>query len=417
MSHVKLEFNGMPFRVETQILKSLALFRQNPSILASGVYRVKSEVNPAVFANFLDVLWEGPKKADITSENVKDYKELCNEFGYAGLDNEIAGFEMFGDGTNINVKKDVIEMKELVYEHDLALNEMKMHLRMLEEKLEFLTVQQEIAEESVAEFQKQVTETCNKCDELERVSEERHETAMSEISKSHETAMSEISKSHEQLKTQLDEKMDKNALQNVAEEIEKLKENEKKTEEELKRTINQREMTIAAAPKTDDSVFTSDQGPFVGIFAHLREMCSGNPHEKGLVKFKASETTRNQPYNLVDYGWNNRWVSGNAAQSYVRCDFKKSRVSVTGYSIKSGDDCFPIEWVIEVSNDKKSWTAIDRRNCFDLVGKWNEKTYECKDKTDKLFRYVRLRQTKKNVGGSDFLALSQIEFFGHLVAT
>ena len=406
MTHVKIEFNGMPFRVEAQILKPLSLFRQNPSILASGVYRVKSEVSPAVFATFLDVLWEGPKKAEITSENVRDYKELCKEFGYSGLDEEIAGFEIYGTGTNVNVKKDVMEMKELVYDHEIALSEMRVHIRMLEEKLEFLTVQQEIAEESMAECQKQAAQACNKCEELVRVSAERHEEAMSEISKS-----------HEQLRTQLDEKMDKNALQNVAEEIEKLKENEKKTEEELMRTLSQREMTVTAAPKTDDSVFTSDQGPFVGIFAHLREMCSGNPHEKGLVSFSASSTTRNQPYNLVDYGWNNRWVSGNNPFSYVQCDFKTSRVSVTGYSIKSGDDCFPIEWVIEVSNDGSFWTIIDQRNCFDLVGKWNEKTYECRSKSDKLFRYVRLRQNKKNVGGSDFLALSQIEFFGHLVAT
>ena len=109
--------------------------------------------------------------------------------------------------------------------------------------------------------------------------------------------------------------------------------------------------------------------------------------------------------------------------SWICFDFKEKRVELTGYSLKSYSTnnplglspCEPVQWVIEGSNDGSNWREVDRRNTQDLKGKSIVKTYSCSvdDKTES-FRFVRLRQTGKNVKGNDYLGLSAMEFFGTL---
>ena len=95
---------------------------------------------------------------------------------------------------------------------------------------------------------------------------------------------------------------------------------------------------------------------------------------------------------------------------------KDKTVSLTKYSLKSdgGGGWHLIQWVIEGSNDGRSWEELDSRNTQDLNGRYITKTYDCQRKRSESYRYLRLRQTGNNSSGGDALRLSEIEFFGVL---
>ena len=164
--------------------------------------------------------------------------------------------------------------------------------------------------------------------------------------------------------------------------------------------------------------YTSDLGPFCGIFAALREKVSGNPHTQGAIQITASDDSC-PCYVVVDYGRSGYWCSMNEENSYIQFDFKSNRICVNEYSLKSDGvevdglgEWHLISWVIEVSDDAVNWEIIDTRHTDDLNGNLIVKTYKCQKPSQRFCRYVRLRQTGKNSGGADCLLLSEIEFFG-----
>ena len=183
---------------------------------------------------------------------------------------------------------------------------------------------------------------------------------------------------------------------------------------------------IAKARDLDDLVlsnrymsdlFTYSTDPFGGIIAHLRAQAGGGDIlEKGVIDITAS-SNQGRCYHLVDAS-NDWWYSRNVANSYVIFDFKSYRVSLTGYSLKSDGEGVGhlISWVVEGSDDatSKQWQILDERQTDELDGDSLVMTYECPHKSDKFYRYLRIRQTSKNSYGSDYFKLSQIEFFGEV---
>ena len=135
---------------------------------------------------------------------------------------------------------------------------------------------------------------------------------------------------------------------------------------------------------------------------------------KGVVKITASSHMCNQCHQVTDYAWNEYWVTNDEPNSWICFDFKEKRLCLTGYSLKSGESYYLLHWVIEGSDDGDSWHKLDRRDARDLKGKYVTKTFECEFKDPKSFRYIRLRQTGKNIWENDHLCLSEIEFFGVL---
>ena len=163
--------------------------------------------------------------------------------------------------------------------------------------------------------------------------------------------------------------------------------------------------------------FTSVDGAFNGIFRHLRDQCSENPHKNGVISITASDKLGwHQCHQLVDYGWNDYWSSSGQPNSFVQFDFKARRICLDQYSLRSDGNSrgHLISWVIEVSDDGANWEVVDERNTQDLDGKFVVKTYECSKRSDCFARFVRLRQIGKNSDGDDHLRLSEIEFFGKL---
>ena len=161
--------------------------------------------------------------------------------------------------------------------------------------------------------------------------------------------------------------------------------------------------------------FASARGMFNGIVQYLRNLCLGNPHERGMISISAHDNYH-QCHQIVDYGWNDWWNSKDEPDSAVQFDFKSKRVCVSEYSLKSDgydNGGHLLSWAIEVSDNGLMWDPIDEQNTQDLNGTFREKTYKCR-RSNRFVRFVRLRQTGKNSANNDSLHLSQIEFFGKL---
>jgi hypothetical protein len=98
--------------------------------------------------------------------------------------------------------------------------------------------------------------------------------------------------------------------------------------------------------------------------------------------------------------------------------FLTGTLRLTGYSIRSQycngpGNCYPKDWVVETSVDRSHWTVVDQQtDNHDLNARNVTKWFPLREDCDEECRFVRLRQTGRNHGGSDALALSGFEVFG-----
>jgi hypothetical protein len=154
-----------------------------------------------------------------------------------------------------------------------------------------------------------------------------------------------------------------------------------------------------------------------GILNYFTKECGGNIHQKGIVNITSSGDERNKCWEVANHGWNDGWASSNVPNSWICFDFKEKPVLLQHYTLKSHnwDTHFPIQWVIEGSNDGNTWKVLDNRNTRDLCGTSLVKTYECStSKSNEFFRFIRMKQTGKASDNDDYLILTNIEFFGLL---
>lgn len=162
---------------------------------------------------------------------------------------------------------------------------------------------------------------------------------------------------------------------------------------------------------------TCENGPFVGILAHLRDKAGCNVFEKGLVKITAS-SNQTRCHHMVEDS-NEWWYSHNTANSYVLLDFKSYRVALSGYSLKSDGEGVGhlVSWVVEgsESGERGTWELLDKRETDDLDDDYMVATYECNQRNHNFYRFIRVRQTGKNSYGSDYFKLTQLELFGKVV--
>ena len=157
-----------------------------------------------------------------------------------------------------------------------------------------------------------------------------------------------------------------------------------------------------------------------GIIAHLTRECGGNVHDLGIVNVTASSFQSGyHPKNAVDLRKHAAFDSQDEPNSWICYEFKARSVIPTSYSVRSWGygpgSCHLKSWVIEVSNDKVSWTEIDRQdNNNNLNDKYVTRNFTISQVPSESFRFVRLRQTGKSHSGYDFLTLSALEIFGTL---
>ena len=166
----------------------------------------------------------------------------------------------------------------------------------------------------------------------------------------------------------------------------------------------------------------NDKNSFCGIIHHLTLDCGGNVHDKGVVDVTASSTSDEkdyQPKYAVDLDKNNNFASCKLPDSWLMYYFKSKKVRPTHYSIRSRHNvnCHqPKNWVIEGSNtnQKDDWVELDSQSEVQYLHGLNKQhTFEIK--TDKSFRYLRIRQNGKNTSYQHYLIFSALEFFGYLI--
>lgn len=163
---------------------------------------------------------------------------------------------------------------------------------------------------------------------------------------------------------------------------------------------------------------------FNGILKYLNDKSGGNIMENGTVKITANSQHSGYPLrNLVDFQSTENgcyYRSGNDCRVTIQFDFDDKLVQVTDYSIKTGTydkNCGHLKnWTIEVSNDEKEWTEIDRReNDSTLNGQQYSSSFSVKQKTNKFYRFVRLHQTGDTWYNDNLFEITLIEFFGKLL--
>ena len=162
------------------------------------------------------------------------------------------------------------------------------------------------------------------------------------------------------------------------------------------------------------------ESPLDGIIAYLTREFGGNVCETGRVTATASSCFNGLVQHIADLETKWHFQTDDSPNSWICYDFKALRVAPTSYSIRTSSWGFLRSWVFEVSNDGNEWHVVDRReNSEDLKGAFVTRNFSVSVPVHGSFRFVRLRQTGKNHGGSegspdDTLIVIALEVFGTL---
>jgi hypothetical protein len=163
-------------------------------------------------------------------------------------------------------------------------------------------------------------------------------------------------------------------------------------------------------------------GELDGIIAFLTDRCGGNVMDKGVVDVVGNpydERRGNSLRNIVDLKENSRFSSINEPNQSICYDFKKNRVTVTHYVIRSdwngGVGYGNLKsWIIEVSMQGSNWIEVDRRVNNKTLNDMNAMQWFAVANANEEAKFVRIRQIDKNCGGNSQIVLSSFELFGTL---
>lgn len=152
-----------------------------------------------------------------------------------------------------------------------------------------------------------------------------------------------------------------------------------------------------------------------GIVKYLTTKTGGNIHDNGTIEVKSNSFLEeiHHPKMMLDHFSDHKYISGeNANSSYIRFDFKNMRVELSHYTIKSCGDGHALmkNWVLEISDDEKKWTQIDRH--VDEQINSNIQTFSVRP--NRFARYCQLRQNGQFSDSYRRMWLNSIEFYGKL---
>ncbi|OHS98879.1 hypothetical protein TRFO_34782 [Tritrichomonas foetus] len=164
---------------------------------------------------------------------------------------------------------------------------------------------------------------------------------------------------------------------------------------------------------------------FEGIFNRLNQECFGNCATKKLIDITCSSIKYTSPEFLFDYStlsiedW---WTLKNENNGYIQIDFKDKMINLSHYSLHT-PVCSekishtPKTWTIEGSNDLNRWNILDSRSNDPYTKNYNSfHCYECSNKDNKFYRYIRFYLRGQDHGDWYYSELSGIEFFGNLIS-
>lgn len=125
--------------------------------------------------------------------------------------------------------------------------------------------------------------------------------------------------------------------------------------------------------------------------------------------------------NLKDGSKSTSWASGNSLNSWARADAGSGNtITVRQYTLRPRHDAlgqFPRGWKIQGSNDASAWTdmhTVTLNSESGTVGQQVAKTtvFEIPTADIAPFRYVRILNTELNYLNQNYMAFSEIEFYG-----
>lgn len=172
-------------------------------------------------------------------------------------------------------------------------------------------------------------------------------------------------------------------------------------------------------PKTETTIQYTKDNEFDGIINYLSKNSQSSIYEE--IQITSSSTFwSNSPRNTVLYNDHKKYFfSQNYKNSWICFNFKEHKIIPKNYSVKSHDNsensCHPKSWVIEASNDEKSWEIIDEQeNCSLLNGSLLSFTFTIENPENKEYQFLRMRQIDSCWDGSYNFSIDSIEFYGTL---
>jgi hypothetical protein len=174
--------------------------------------------------------------------------------------------------------------------------------------------------------------------------------------------------------------------------------------------------------------------PLDGIIAFLTRKFGGNVHDKHIVSITASsqwsagarDSGHYAAKNAADLKLDKGFRSGvqivpvpGEPNNWLCYDFKERKIIPTHYTIRSsynenpgGQN--PKAWRVEVSEDGKAWTEVDRQdNYLEFNNRNIVRRFEMAETG--LARFVRLVHVGGNWANDSCLEISGWEIFGHLI--
>ena len=367
--------------IPKSFLTKLNLFNSKPELIAKGRYAIKTDVHPDVFDLFMTRVLGAKSDVGVTSENAEQLRELCDELGFSGFDDEIRAVLGSGDW---KVRKDLVSVKVRVDRHDVLIEQLERRVLDLERRLQEVPARVEAVEKHLEMADEKLTELQN----------------------------NDLSDDVAQLRRDVKDRASAADVTALSEELSRLKgaeasiahEKEATTGDDIQRKLGRLEAAVNMVPQ--------------GVIGVLTRLCCGNVHEKGVVEVTAKSVN---PWcgalqNIVELGTDSYYRSHNLPGQWICYDFKERRVAPTSYSIRTSDGWYPKEWVFEVSTaGKGSWQIVDSRSINeDLRAKQVTRNFVLSDPPKGSFRFLRLRLTGPTHNDEHYLDLSSLGIFGEL---
>ena len=231
---------------------------QSRELLAKGRYTIKSDVDREVVELFFDRV-VGDDTAVATAKNAEQLRELSDELGFTGFDDEIRAFL----DSNWKVRKDLVSMRQRVDRHDVTIE----HLQRC-----VLNLEQQIREQQTVPERVKAVEGFRDAMEpvIQRVSREVRALRQDVLTSSKESTAEVAALSDEVSRFKAD-------LGDMWQAVQRLK-----------------------SDASSKEFVYKEVRPLDGIIAHLTRECGGNVHKQGIVNVTASGCFGGQPEYAVD---------------------------------------------------------------------------------------------------------------------
>jgi len=142
-----------------------------------------------------------------------------------------------------------------------------------------------------------------------------------------------------------------------------------------------------------------------------------NPAETGFIKVGASSIAENcEPISCLVGRDLVRFATLNANNQWISFDFKKYKISPTGYCLRhySSYDCEALRnWVFEGSSDGRNWSVIEGYmddQSLQRKGQWHY--FQLRTRPNDFYSCLRVRMTGHNSNDHHYLACSGFEVYG-----